>query len=195
MRWTRGLLGGLAIGAIVAASPGAAASAPRTHDGFYARAGVGAGYAMGALDAPADSDSTGVNVATELGIGWTLRPGLVVGLGTFPMVVPAPSYDGIDAGGQHTSATGPFVDYYLDPRRGLHLQGGALVAAGYLDGGDREGEVGIGYGAMLGAGYDVFVADEWSLGGLLRATAIRLHGVDDTFRLASPSLLVTLTYH
>jgi hypothetical protein len=189
----------LAFGFVVVAGVGAAHAAPRTHDGLYLRVGTGAGYAFGALSAPTaeggDSDSTGVNAATELAVGWTMRPGLVLGLGTFPMIVPSPSYDGVDAGGQHTSATGPLVDYYLDPQRGLHLQAGALFAVGYLDGGDRDSALGFGFGAMVGAGYDVFVADQWSVGGLARVTAAQLYGVSDTLRLISPSLLVTLTYH
>jgi hypothetical protein len=112
------------------------------------------------------------------------------------MVSPSPSYDGVDAGGQHVSGTGPFVAYWLDARGGLHLQAGVLFAAGYLDGSDtRDGHVGFGYGGMAGVGYDRFVTDQWSLGALARVTGYRLHGVDDTIRIASPSLLVTFTYH
>jgi hypothetical protein len=161
--------------ALTALSPPTASAEPRTHDGFYLRVGVGPGYALGTLASPAGSgDSTGVNVSTQLAIGWTLRPGLVIGGGTFPMVVPSPTYDGMDAGGQHVSATGAFVDYYLDPRKGLHFQGGLLFALGYLDGGERASHVGAGYGGTLGIGYDFFVTDEWSVGGIVRATAYRL---------------------
>lgn len=172
----------------------AAAAEPRRHDGFYFRIGLGPGYAIATLHSTMpDSDSHGIDISTELAVGTTIRPGLVIGGGTFPMVVPSPSYDGVDAGGQHVSATGPFVDYYLDPAKGLHVQGGLLFSAGYLDG--RGGHVGVGYGATLGAGYDMFVADEWSLGALVRVTAYHLYGVDDDMRLASPSLLLTATYH
>ena len=176
-------------------APEPAAAEPGRHDGLYLRLGAGGGLALGTLSAGADSDSRGANVATELAVGWTLRPGLVVGLGTFPMVVPGPDYDGVDAGGQHVSGTGLFVDRYFDAAGGLHVQGGLLFSAGYLDGGDREGQVGFGYGGMVGAGYDFFVSDEWSLGALLRLTAYRLHGVEDRIRLVSPSALVTATLH
>ncbi len=101
-----------------------------------------------------------MSIATELSAGRTLRPGLVLGLGTFPMVVLKPTYDGVGAGGQHVSGTGPFVDYYVNPAGSVHLQGGVLFAAGYLDGSDqRPGKVGVGYGAVAGAGCDLFVAD------------------------------------
>lgn len=118
---------------VLIAIAGTAHAAPRTHDGLYVRVAVGPGASLGhlAIDAGGGGDSRGVNVSTQLAIGWTVRPGLVIGVGTFPMVTPGPRYDGIDAGGQHVSATGPFVDYYVDPRRGLHLFGGALVAVTY----------------------------------------------------------------
>jgi hypothetical protein len=181
--------------AILALATGTAAAEPRSHEGLYARFGVGPGFAAAKLFSTTDSNSTGADVSTELSLGWAIRPGLVIGGGTFPMVVPGPSYDGMDAGGQHVSATGPFVDYYRRPSGGLHVQGALLFTAGYLDGSDeRDGTVGFGYGAMLGAGYDRYVADHWSLGGLVRVTAYRLYGVDDSIRLVSPSLLFTATY-
>lgn len=173
-----------------------AGAEPGQHDGFYLRVGMGGGAAFAALTGDMDSSSHGANIATELAAGWSLRPGLVLGLGTFPMVVLKPSYDGIAAGGQHVSGTGPFVDFYLDPTKGLHFQGGLLFSAGYLDGSSqREAKLGFGYGLMLGAGHDWFVADEWSLGFLARITAHRLHGVDDTIMLASPSVLLTATFN
>jgi hypothetical protein len=185
-----------AVLAVLSLSSHSASAEPRNHDGFYLRLGVGPGYALGTLASDAGSgDSTGINVSTQLAIGWTIRPGLVLGGGTFPMVVPSPSYDGMDAGGQHVSATGAFVDYYPSPRKGLHLQGGLLFALGYLDGGDRDSHVGAGYGGTLGIGYDIFVTDEWSIGGIARATAYRLYGVDDSIRLVSPALLVSLVRH
>ncbi len=181
---------------LIVATPTAAA--PRTHDGVYLRVGIGPGYPLATFSpaAGADSDARGPSVNTELAAGVTVRPRLVVGGGTFPMVSPSPSYDGADPGGQHVSGTGPFVAYWLDARGGLQLQGGLLFAAGYLDGSDtRASQVGFGYGAMVGVGYDRFVAAEWSVGALARLTAYRLYGVDDSIRIAAPALLVTLTYH
>lgn len=185
----------IALSSVLAAAGVAAADTPRTHDGMYARFGVGPGYAVAKLFTTDDSTSTGVDVSTELSLGWAIRPGLVIGGGTFPMVVPSPDYDGMDAGGQHVSATGPFVDYYLRPGGGLHFQGGVLFTVGYLDGSDqRDGQVGVGYGAMAGAGFDHYVSAKWSLGGSLRVVAYRLYGVDDSIRMVSPSALVTITY-
>lgn len=185
----------LAIAALVLV-PSIAAAEPRRHDGFYARVGVGPGYGVSTLaTAAGDSGGRAFTVNTELAAGWTVRPGLVVGAGTFPMVAPAPSYDGVDPGGQHVSGTGPFVAWWPDDRGGLSVQGGVLVAAGYLDGGDRDGVVGVGVGATAGVGYDRFIAPQWSVGALARVTAYRLGGVDDDLTIVAPAALVTFTLH
>ncbi len=184
------------IAALLACAPVTARSEPRTRDGVQIRLAIGPGYAIGTLDtAAADSESSGVGVATQLAIGWTVRPGLVLGVGTFPGVTLGPDYDGVDAGGQHVSATGPFADCYLSTTGGAHAFAGALFTAGYLDGGDRDGALGFGWGATAGVGYDRFVADEWSVGALARVTAYSLHGVDDSIGLLVPAVLVSVTRH
>ncbi|MBL8620360.1 MAG: hypothetical protein JNK64_03625 [Myxococcales bacterium] len=188
----------LALTALLATATHATAAhaAPRRHDGFYLRLGLGGGAARGTMTGATGSASTGAAIASELAVGVTPRPGLVVGVGTFPMVAPSPSYDAGSAGGQHVSGTGPFVDYFLDDRGGWHLRAGLLFAAGYLDGSaTRAAATGVGVGGTVGAGYDRFVTDAWSVGALARVSAYQLAGVDDSIRLIAPALLVTATYH
>ena len=186
----------LAIALASITSVSTAAAEPARAPNLYVRVGLGGGVSVATLDTAVDSASTGASVATELSVGFTPRPRLVFGLGTFPMVVPSPSYDGVSAGGQHVSGTGPFVDYFFGARGGLHARVGILFAAGYLDGsGARAGQVGFGYGATAGVGYDHRVARRWSLGAIARVTAYRLFGVDDRFRAVAPALLATATFH
>src|SRR4051794_11808137 len=87
---------------------GSATAEPRRHDGFYFRVGIGPGYPISTytpqyeldpMPGP-DSHATAAAVNTELAVGTTVRPRVVVGLGTFPLVAPSPDYDGADAGGQ-----------------------------------------------------------------------------------------------
>lgn len=177
------------------------------HDGFYLRFGVGPGFAFGSNKADAlSADVSGVEVATELAVGTTVTRGLVVGLGQFSMIVPSPRYavNALDstAGAHHISAVGPFADYYLDARRGLHVQAGVLFSAGYLTGKDgRESGIGLGFAGMLGVGYEVFIGEQWSLGPLLRLTYYRqsVEGSDSkatsTLSLLAPTLLLGVTYH
>lgn len=182
--------------AALAALATPALAEPRRHDGLYLRVGVGGGAAFGAMRGTTGSDSAAAAIASELAVGVTPRPGLVVGVGTFPMVAPSPRYDAGAAGGQHVSGTGPFVDYFPDDRGGWHLRAGLLFAAGYLDGSDtRAAATGFGVGGTVGAGYDRYVTDTWSVGALARVSVYQLYGVDDAIRLVAPALLITASYH
>ncbi len=61
---------------------------------------------------------------------------------------------------------GPFLDWYPNPTSGFHLGGMFGVAALGLQGDDNEMSVGV--GATLSAGYDFWVANQWSIGPELR---------------------------
>jgi hypothetical protein len=165
--------------------------------GLHLRAGIGPGYAIGSQDSDgASSSGGGIAVNSELAIGTMLRPGLAIGGGTFPMVVPAPSYDDADAGGHHLSATGPFVDWYRRPPRGLHAQAALLFVAGFHESEPgHDSAIGFGFGAMAGVGYDLRLSGRWSIGPLARVTYYHWSGGDFTLDLAAPALLVAVTRH
>jgi hypothetical protein len=65
---------------------------------------------------------------------------------------------------------GPFLDYYIDPEAGFHLQfaaGLAVVSLNRDDGGrfPTEDIAGNGtFGVLVGTGYEVFVSRELALG-------------------------------
>jgi hypothetical protein len=197
----------LGMGVVVAgvAAPSGVARADggaREHDGLYLRIGLGPGYTIGSSSVGDASESGGgVAINSELALGGTVAPGLVVGGGTFPMVVPAPSYGGVDAGGHHLSATGVFADYYFDPARGLHAQAALLFVAGYRESAGAVGSgVGFGFGAMLGIGYEFWLGNQWSLGPLLRFTYYHWSAETDDgtslgMDLVTPALLLAVTYH
>lgn len=180
------------------------------HDGFYARLGVGPGYVLGTREADtggAKADVSGLALSTELAFGGNIAPGLVLGGGSFSMVLPSPKYalDGgpeVDVGTHHVSGVGPFVDYYFDPRKGAHAQAALLLSGIVVQEKDQyEGASGFGFGAMIGAGYEFWVGAEWSLGPLVRVTfyADSLEGDDSgaksDLRMFVPSLLFAATYH
>lgn len=188
-------------------SPDRGGTGIREHDGFYLRLGLGPGFSFGSVDAAGTSvDVKGVHVGTELALGTTLAPGLVVGGGSFSMVVPAPKYEAsgtsFTAGTHHVSGVGPFVDYYRDPHGGLHLQGALLLSGAYVTAKDgRESAFGVGFGAMIGAGYEVWIGDQWSVGPVFRLAYYRDKPkgsdtkIETTLSLVAPTLLVGLTYH
>lgn len=180
------------------------------HDGFYARLGAGPGYVLGKSEpdqGTGTQDIGGFALSTELAFGGTISPGLVIGGGSYSMVVPGPTYSSdagpdVDVGTHHVSGFGPFVDYYVDPRRGLHFQAALLLSGVYIQKKDQqESASGFGFGAMAGAGYELWVGHEWSIGPLLRVTLYNnaIEGSDSggkaTLRLFVPSLLFGATYH
>jgi hypothetical protein len=103
------------------------------------------------------------------------------------------------------SLIGIMGDLYPNPRRGLHLQAAAGLAAltGFNPGSEywRDRHVALGGGAMLGLGYEWWVGEQWGIGILARATVGALPEDDSLgyrwfhFVAAWPSVLFTVTYH
>jgi hypothetical protein len=91
---------------------------------------------------------------------------------------------------------GAFADYYVDPHGGLHFQ--PFVGWGGLDAssdGNSGGSDPTGLVLALGAGYDWWVADEWSIGVMGRIAYAPLSLNDVSFTTIAPAVLATFTYH
>lgn len=200
----------------------------RVHDGFYLRFASG----FGVYEERLESDDTrvyggevggrtiGLASVGELALGGTVGKGLVVGGGIYtarlltghfrldPGSPAAPPLE-LDPELRELLVLGPFVDWYPNPRRGLHLQA-ALGFAGLMSGdgnfrGDDDDDDdryrAYGGGIVLGIGYEWWIGEEWSLGALARAQAAAVSAKDEAdvrwFHgvSTSPSLLLTLTYH
>ncbi len=194
------------------------------HDGFYLRFASG----FGAYDErlSSDDDAPGGKIegrnrgsvsVGELAIGGTIADGWVLGGGIYTADLLASTYRSagdttllppseLDPGLRSLGLFGPFVDYYPNPSGGFHFQAAlglaTLTPRVFGSSATEQSEyLALGGGLMLGAGYEVWVDDEWSLGILSRTTAVGLGGTDDAdvgwahFVITSPSLLVTLTYH
>src|SRR5439155_18501288 len=61
---------------------------------------------------------------------------------------------------------GPFIDWYPDPEGGFHfggMLGVAVLTASNPDTGNTTASD-TGFGGAIGAGYDFWIAPEWSLG-------------------------------
>lgn len=154
----------------------------RLHDGFYFRAGLGMAGLVGSstfyvddVSSGVDGEASGVAVASELAFGGSPMPGLVVGGGLYGASVPTTTYtlNGTDFEGDTSAYTlvAAFVDAYPNPRQGFHLQAGIGMSAVSLSSGGEafdEDYAGIGWGLMGGVGYEGFVGDQWSLGGVAR---------------------------
>ena len=136
------------------------------HDGFYLR--MSAGVAYGAANVNADGnfypdyDVNGVGLSLDAMVGGSPSTGLALGGG---LTVSGYGQDG--AGG--FLLAGVFVDGFPDPVNGWHL-GGLLGFAGVTSSGNGSEPdfSGGGFGLSAWLGHDFWVADEWSMGPLLR---------------------------
>jgi hypothetical protein len=154
----------------------------------------------------------------EFAIGGTLGRGWVLGGGFYTATLLTGHYrDDNDNEGALPSEMdpdlrdlvvfGPFVDWYPNPRKGFHLQAALGLAAltsrsdGRFGEDDDDDYEAFGAGIVLGVGYEWWIGNEWSLGVLARTQAAGLAGEDNSDvtwvhgASATPSLLLTLTYH
>lgn len=192
---------------------------PRTHDGFYFSLGLGVGSLSGTAHpkegalADLDLNVSGVAQLGQLAIGGTVAPGLVVGGAIYGANVFTTKYEAtvngqsIEDDGETSSISqiGPFVDYYFDPEGGAHAFGAPVVAI--VSGGKAkeydeyiDSTSGSGFGFVLGAGYDFWIGEQWSLGLNGRAQWVTAKveaddGDESDFSGAILGVLVTVTNH
>jgi hypothetical protein len=197
----------------------------QTHDGFYLRFGSGFGIYEERLESDesdlyggdVSGRSVGISSVGEFAMGGTIREGLVLGGGLYTAKLLSGHYrsDASSAGdppleldpeARDLVMLGPFLDYYPRPSRGLHfmaalgLAGMTATLGGRTDD-DDDRYTAVGGGLVFGVGYEWWVGDEWSLGAMARAMAVALSGKDEADVRwfhgigASPSLMLTLTYH
>ena len=186
--------------AVDAGSPGA-----RTHDGFFFRIGVN--FGLGSLSSDSttfgDESISGFTSGTDFLFGGTPVPGLVIGGGLVSTIAPGPKYELRDQeieldGTLYMFGLMGFVNYYIDPHEGFHLQAfagyGALdfvTDAGQSGGNDPHGPF---FGG--GLGYDFWISDQWSIGPFARVLygTMSSEGADSVSYLY-PSIGVAFTLH
>ena len=189
------------------------------HDGFYLRMAAGIGVGTDRLhgswsDYGFEKDSgrlgrmVGAAVATEAALGGSVVPGLVMGVGTFTSVWPAPAETEYDFNISQLALFAPMIDVYPKPRKGWHVQAAVGVASFTMGFGTTgsasprpaQAHVAAGAGFLLGAGHEWWIAEQWSLGILLRMMRAWSRGDDSdggswAHRSQSYSALVTCTWH
>jgi hypothetical protein len=203
------------------------ADVPHSHHGLYVRLAGGASYFSDSAESdPLPLYGTvkgtlkGGAIATQFGVGGSIMPGLVVGGTLILQHMPAPSATDaeshnalgttaipeIDFDPTTLTVIGPFADYYFHPDSGLHVQ--AAFGYGILSlgqGGERgsginrvQHQVGSGFAAAVGGGYEWWVSSSWGVGVLGQLMFGFGSGEDsrgDTWkhRVLVPGLLLTAT--
>jgi hypothetical protein len=147
----------------------------KTHDGFYARLSFGFGSQSTTLDdglpAPNFESTAGALVFNGL-LGGAPAPGVIIGGSLALDSLPSSTFDadGYESKtGVNLLSLGPFIDGYPDSRGGFHLGGTVGPAFARLTSNTGfAGSKSAGLGLAAWLGYDWWVADQWSVGGLLR---------------------------
>jgi hypothetical protein len=198
------------------------------HDGLYFRfaLGIGAGHDSAKsdrllptqrllLDAqPFEGSGGGFAGVTELAMGFTPGPGIVVGVGAYTVTIPKPTLSMKDTTTgdyeyrvSQLSVIGPLVDWYFNPTGGFHAQaspGVATYVAGAaepkLEGAQAQAHTSVGFGFMLGVGYEWWIGQQWSMGLLGRFVYGTTKGNDDrgvqwSHASYAPAVLISATYH
>jgi len=177
----------------------------KTHDGFYTRLNIGFGSQSTSLDAgPGVPNFSGTRGTLDLGllIGGAPSPGIVLGGALLLDSMPSTTLeaDGYSLKTGTTLATlGPFIDGYPNPRGGFHLGGTVGFSALKLskDSGLVSDRLN-GFGLAAWLGYDWWVAEQWSVGGLLQFSGAHVsrsaQSVDMSVDTRSIALMLTAVY-
>ncbi|HYQ43575.1 MAG TPA: hypothetical protein VER11_16450 [Polyangiaceae bacterium] len=194
-------LTGIAAATAILCSSGRAEAAPYTHDGFYLQLNAGLGYMNASAEQGGITQKLyGATLPSSLLLGGTVGP-VVIGGGFFADHAFSP---GASVNGQKVSADytmtligiGAFADIYPDVHKGLHFQ--PFIGWGGLErsvNGNSGGSDPTGIVLAIGGGYDFFVSDNWSIGGMARLAYAPLKMDDVSVGVFAPSLLATFTYH
>jgi hypothetical protein len=165
------------------------------HDGLEVRVNVGLGALLhggASTDGLADVSTTGLELSYDLLVGGAPSPGFVLGgavTGSFQLAGEWELDGGTKVGSANlnTFVIGPFAEGYPDANGGLHF--GATVGfarIGSDDSGTGDNISALGVGGAFWAGSGVWVAPDWSIGGLLRLDAAT--GKDNGVKLTTVGL-------
>jgi len=191
---------------------------PRVHDGFMFRGAVGAGptyldlrFEYGKQHSGASL--TGVSTGVELFVGGTPFAGLVLGAGAvfYEVKWSSGKVDGVKSSETRGASSALqslqlFVDWYPRPTRGfyIHLGFGAdLLGASnattiMTSDSSIQKDNDVLY-ANIGAGYDFWIGDEWSIGPRITVQGFYVSGEFQVYtwhqNVVLPTLSFNIAYH
>lgn len=195
-------LAGIALAAGILSLTSESRAEALTHDGFYFQANAGLGYlSSSAEQGGITAKYSGVTMPLAALFGGTVGP-VVIGGGFFADHAFSPSVSINDKDVPLSDVTltligvGVFADIYPDPHKGLHFQ--PFLGWGGLESsskGNSGGSDPTGLVMAVGAGYDFFVSDNWSIGPMFRFAYAPLKLNDVSYSTIAPALVATITYH
>jgi hypothetical protein len=177
----------------------------KVHDGFYMRLSLGFGSQSTKIDNGTllpNFTADGGTLNVDLLAGGAPSPGVVLG-GALLFEGLASTTFSPDVYAVKSSVAlwtiGPFIDGYPDPRGGFHLGGTiGLSSARLTQNPSFSTNKTGGFGLAAWLGYDWWVADQWSVGGLLRLsgahTTGRENSIDMSVDTRAIALMLTAVY-
>ncbi len=192
-------------------------------DGFYFRMAVGLARPSVALSYPllfsTNGQAAGTGVDTLRGgglgldaaVGGTLFPGFALALDFGGHDTSAPSTtanDGLRVEAYGASRIGALIDFYPNPRKGLHVQlGGGLASATIVSRRSiaqpsavttmSEDQTFSGTQINAGVGWEGWVGPDWAIGGLARIEWSKMSATVDggraNLKAITPGLMFSLT--
>ncbi|MEY2935497.1 MAG: hypothetical protein RL033_6246 [Pseudomonadota bacterium] len=145
------------------------------HDGVYVRVNAGLGTLLSAsasADGGPDVDGSGLTLSYDLRVGFAPSPGFVLGgsiLGATQLTGDWEIGGLTTDGNLNYNVIGPFAEGFPDSHGNLNFGGTLGLAILGADTGADTSAIGVGGAAWVGSG--VWVAPDWSIGGLLRLDA------------------------
>jgi hypothetical protein len=195
--------GGSLFGSTEPPTPPPPSNGQPTRTGFYLRLALGLGLLSDSISGGGfDSTLSSVTSAAELGLGYDVDQGIVIGGGLFfdwslsPGLHSGSSKTDVDSA--NLSMLEAFIDYYFAPRKdGWHLLGALGVAS--LTVHDPSGMVSSqsagGVALIGGGGYEWPLDREWALGVLGRLTLVRLSQGTRNHTTFAPSVACTVAWY
>lgn len=182
--------------------PPSVARSYHVHDGFYARASVGFGSLGASFDddhaSGRDLDGSGFSMGADLMLGGSPSPGFALGGALLAQGAFSARFERGSAFAEDRSLSllliGPFVDGFPMPSKGWHVGGMVGLAALTIEDSSSDGvSQTSGFGGSAWLGHDFWVADEWSMGPMLRLTGTLTRESDADVNASSFSLLFLFT--
>lgn len=188
------------------------------HDGFYAQLALGAGMIRDSFESGDGNfffDDTrgtvkGFGHSQHFAIGGAIAPGLALAGAAAGDIARTTStdFEGGRVSPEESYAVltlGPMLDFYFDPRGGLHaLAGGGLGVTSPVQPDGVDGGGTTGFGVFAGVGYEWWIAPQWGIGALLRVQYVRAEEsvttlIVDTYKVdhsaVGTALMFSATYN
>lgn len=166
------------------------------HEGFYFRVSVGAGLLSTTLrDRKLDvsDNSTTFALGTDILVGGSPSPGFTFGGGILSDLGFSSNFFDSSGGPSMQFLVGPFFDAFPNNKDGWHL--GTMVGGVGASVAESPSTPLFGGGAAAWAGYDLWVAPEWSTGFNLRAGGSHTVAQDASATNFSLQLLISILNH